>query len=244
MGLGLSGKSIIDRLRDKGWEITASREHDLGNLHGKSLGTHKIVPLTGPKNKFGATYFQLFLQNTSGDISQQPVIIGLHNTGKYPSYNWIEINRFTPTIDFSSGTWVLNVELTKQLLQLLADLLPPGGHLMAEYDSLEQLETARSLALGIPPAATPLGYILFLIGCGAGFKDWYFAEGGTEGPRKLQGFKALNSQQAQTKNEELVQELKAFLNRAASATTSGLERAAKERAKSILQKLDIANDSK
>lgn len=75
--------------------------------------------------------------------------------------------------------------LHRQLLQYLADLIPPGGHMMVEYDSLEQQAAARSLALGSPPILTPLGYMLFLVGCGTSFKDWHFAEGGSEGPRKL-----------------------------------------------------------
>ena len=108
---------------------------------------------------------------------------------------------------------------------------------MVEYDSPEQQDTARSLALGIPPAATPLGYILFSIGCGAGFRDWYFAEGGSEGPRKLQGYKALNRQHAQLKIKETVRELTAFLSRPPSVT-SELERAARDRALAILNKFE------
>ena len=108
--------------------------------------------------------------------------------------------------------------------------------MMIEYDSPEQQDTARSLALGIPPAATPLGYMLFLIGCGAGFRDWYFAEGGSEGPRKLQGYKALTKQQGRLKTEETIQELTAFLDRLPSAASPELERVARDRALAILNK--------
>ena len=97
---------------------------------------------------------------------------------------------------------------------------------MAEYDSPEQQDTARSLALGIPPIATPLGYMLFLIGCGAGFRDWHFAEGGSEGPRKLQGYKPLDRQHARLRIEQTIQELTAFLDRTSPVANSELERAA------------------
>jgi hypothetical protein len=100
--------------------------------------------------------------------------------------------------------------------------------MMVEYDSPEQQDTAHSLALGIPPVATPLGYMLFLAGCGAGFKDWHFAEGGIEGPRKLQGYKALDNQHAQIKAREIAQELTSFLHQPSSGTFPQLEQAARQ----------------
>jgi len=240
-------KSTIDSLMERGWTLPSSQEHALGSLQGKGLGLHKLLLLVGPKNRFGATYFQVFLQNTRCEISQQPVIIGLHNQGSYPSHNWIEIVSFTSQVKFESGEQILfgasSNSLTQQLFKHLADLLPPGSHMMVEYDSLEQQDTARSLALGIPPIATPLGYTLFLAGCGAGFRDWYFAEGGVEGPRKLQGYKPLNSQHAKLKMEETTKELATLLDRLSSKDTSELERAAQGRALDILNKFKRQNIS-
>ena len=231
-------QSATDSLVEKKWTL-ANQQHLLGSLQEKGLGSYKLVVLLGPKNKIGANYFQVLLQNTSGEVSEQPVVAGLHNRGKYPSYNWIEIIRLSSRVSFGSGKEVLDTSmngLARQLLQYLADLIPPGGHMMVEYDSPEQRDTARSLALGIPPIATPLGYLLFSIGCGAGFKDWYFAEGWGEGARKLQGYKALNSQHAQLKTEETVTELRAFLNRLPPGAGSELEKAAQNRALAILTK--------
>jgi hypothetical protein len=196
--------------------------------------------LIGAKNRIGALYFQIFLQEDStGRVSSEPVIIGLHNQGKYPSYNWIEIIYFGSRASFGSGDQSLDIsgKLSQKIFHYLADLIPPGGHMMVEYDSLEQQDTARSLALGIPPIATPLGHLLFSAGCGVGFKDWHFAEGGSEGPRKLQGYKALNKQQAQLKAEETVKELTAFLDRIADREVSDLEKAARDRALAILKKI-------
>ena len=237
-------KSIIDSLKKKEWTPASSQKHALGNLEGKSLDSHKLLPLIGPKNRFGASYFQVFLQNESGEVSQQPVLIGLHNKGRYPSYNWIEILRLSSRVNFGSGEEVIDISLNgliRQLFQYLADLLPLGGHMMVEYDSPEQQDTADSLALGIPPVVTPLGYMLFLIGCGAGFKDWHFAEGGSEGPRKLQGYKALNSRHALLKAEKTAQELIAFLDRLPLVASSELERAAQDRALAILDKFKRQN---
>jgi hypothetical protein len=183
-----SRQPTIDDLQEKGWRLADSQQHPLGNLQGKGLDLYKLVVLLGPKNRVGASYFQIFLRSNSGGFSREPAVMGLYSTGSYPSYNWIEIISLSSWVNFDSGRKVLAITvngLAQQLFQYLADLIPPGGHMMVEYDSLEQQDTARSLALGIPPAFTPLGYLLFSVGCGAGFRDWYFAEGGSEGPRKL-----------------------------------------------------------
>ncbi|MFQ6121598.1 MAG: DUF1122 family protein [Dehalococcoidales bacterium] len=229
-----SRQSSVDDLLEREWVLADTQSHPLSNLQEKGLDSYKLVVLLGPKNKIGASYFQIFLQTGSGEVSQQPVLLGLYSRGRFPSYNWIEISRFSSKLSFSRRSLKITNGQAWQLFQYLADLIPPGGHLMVEYDSPEQQETARSLALGIPPAATPLGYRLFLIGCGSSFRDWYFAEGGVEGPRKLQGFKALNSPHAQLKNNELIKELETFLDRPLSAAKPELERTARNRAQAIL----------
>jgi hypothetical protein len=239
-----SEQSYVSDLQRKGWVLADSKQHPLASLQGKSLNSYRLFVLLGPRNRVGASYFQIFLQTSPGEFSSPPAILGLHNQGEYPSYNWIEIISFVPRLSFGLAGKTSEVPingLSQQLFQYLADLIPQGGHMMVEYDSPEQQDTARSLALGIPPAATPLGYMLFSIGCGFGFKDWYFAEGGSEGPRKLQGYKALNSQHAQLKTKEMVQELTAFLARLSSEASSELEKTAQDRALVILDKLKHQN---
>ena len=82
---------------------------------------------------------------------------------------------------------------------------------MAEYDSVARSLTARALSARVPPVATPLGALLFEVGCGVAFRDWYISEGGREGPRKLQGFRALDDDHARTRGLEAAAALEAFL---------------------------------
>lgn len=232
---------VIDELKKKGWISAVSQKHILGGLQKKTLISYRLLSFIGPKNRFGAIYFQLFLMNNKNEISHQSVIVGLHHQGSYPSYNWIEIIKMAPQVSFSPNEKVFFSfppdKFTQLLFKHLVDLLPPGGHIMVEYDSPEHQPTARLLASGIPPVATPLGYTLFLAGCDAGFKDWYIAEGGTEGPRKLQGYKAIDIQHTRRKAKEMAEELGAFLTQPPSATISQLEKEARERASAVLRAL-------
>ena len=52
--------------------------------------------------------------------------------------------------------------------------------MMVQYESEEWEETRLSIECGISPVATPLGSMLFRVGCGVAFEGWFFAEGGSE----------------------------------------------------------------
>jgi hypothetical protein len=233
-----SSRSVSDNLQEKELILVQEGQHPLCRLRDRNLGPYKLVVKVGQKHRIGASYFYLFLQDHSGEVSREPVVFGLHHQGKYPSYNWIEVVSLPPRVSFESGKAIdISMAEAQQFFQYLAELIPPGGHIMVEYDSPEQQETARSLALGIPPVATPLGYIMFLAGFGVSFKDWHFAEGGCEGPRKLQGYKALDEQHAESRAGETVAELAAFLAGTSEKEISELEKAARDRALAVLDKL-------
>jgi hypothetical protein len=185
----------------------------------------------GPRSRFGARYFEAYLAADAA-LSPRPVISGLHNSGPLVTYNWIEVAE-TQT---SAAVGGRRVDLSEaQLLSPLLALLPPGGHLMVEYDSPQRAVTARALAAGVPAIATPLGAVLFTIGCGARFKDWQIAEGGSEGPRKLQGYRPPSDEIAARWRREAAEQLDAFLAR--PAPFSQPVAAARARAESLLSRL-------
>jgi hypothetical protein len=102
-----------------------------------------------------------------------------------------------------------------QIVGALAGLVPAGGHLMMEYDSAHRRLTARALAQNVPAAATPLGAMMCAAGAGTAFKDWYTPEGGREGPRKLQGFRAVDVEHGTRRAREMVTSLEAFMDASA-----------------------------
>lgn len=94
-----------------------------------------------------------------------------------------------------------------ELVRALAELLPPGSHVMVGYGDDE---TERGLKRGFPPAATPVGKALLDAGC-AWFKDWYYPEGWLEGGFKLQGNKPLDGEVRRGRLAELRAELDTWL---------------------------------
>lgn len=174
----------------------------LSSLDGKPLGKHWLIVRLGPKNRVGATYFQIFLQDEGGTTLQPWVLLGLFHNGQKPSQNWIELMEFTPP-----------VEMEENMLKELVSIIPPGGHLMVEYESLRRVDTERALLANTPPILTSLGYSLLRAGCTAGFKDWYISEGGREGPRKLQAYKPLDDKHRRTKARQLYTEVQEYLKK-------------------------------
>jgi hypothetical protein len=137
---------------------------------------------------------------------------------------------------FSLGDVSLDVEFFK----VLGGLIPPGGSLMVSYslfskESRVHRETKQGLDRGYPPVVTPLGFLLFTAGCGMGFKDWYFAEGGREGPEKLQGYKPSDSDMVRERADAMLRELRAFLN---ISTQDDLARQCKLRAEQVISELE------
>ena len=170
-----------------------------------------LEPWEGPRNAVGARYFRCYLQTEVGRTSE-PVLLGLHHQGPFPGNNWVEVMEFRDVLTLPDGRSVEVAEgIERRIFAALAGLVPPGGHLMAEYESPARSLTARALALGVPPVATPLGATLRSVGCGAAFRDWYIPEGGREGPRKLQGFRPVDADHERRRAAEMVEALKSFL---------------------------------
>lgn len=235
------GEGVLERLGARGW--TVAENHPLATLHGMRLDDTTVLALLGPMNRFGAHYLQLFLELDEG-VSQGPALVGLFHQGPYPAYNWVEVISVARQVHFpatgSAGAGLRDVTGTgmeQGLFAGLAGLVPPGGHMMAEYESPPRWETAQALGRGVPPVATPLGYLLYSVGCGVGFRDWYFAEGGTEGPRKLQGFKALDEEHRRVKAAEMAVELLGFLHRPESGDYGDADEAARQRAAATLAQI-------
>jgi len=115
----------------------------------------------------------------------------------------------------------------RELVAILAQLLPPGGRLMVVYGDDE---TERGLKRGFPPVVTPLGAALYAAGC-TWLKDWYYPEGWSEGELKLQGNKPVSEEARQAGLASLCQEVRRWL--AGEREDDELVRRARQRASAL-----------
>lgn len=226
---------IEEALRGRGWELPG--EHPIAALDGLMLGDYRLIALLGPKNAVGSRYFRLFLADCAGHLADEPLALGLFGAGPYPAFNWVELTQYQESLD--SGKTRLDLwasGLDRPLFAALSALVPRGGHIMCEYDSPTHKATERILTLQYPPAASPIGYLMFEAGVRS-YRDWYISEGGREGPRKLQGFKPWSEEIAAEKTAALKAELSAALKRRPNPEHGEWGRLARELAGKVLAEL-------
>ncbi len=120
---------------------------------------------------------------------------------------WVELSGITEP-DGSKKVRYYGGPIEEALLSVLAEPLGPAGRLFVSYAG--DLETARALQRGAPPASTRLGSKLFALGF-TWFKDWYFPEGFKEGGEKLQAEKPASEQARARHLGKLREELEAFV---------------------------------
>jgi hypothetical protein len=189
-------------------------------------------------------YFTIhLLEERSANLSVDPIFAGLFSAGRASQTirGWVDGDYFDLALlpggtKFSLGDASLDI----QLFELLGGLVPPGGSLMVSYslfskESRVHRETRLGLDRGYPPVVAPLGFLLFTAGCGMGFKDWYFAEGGREGPEKLQGYKPIDSEEAKQKADSMLLELRDFVSR---MPQDGFARGCRSRAERVISALE------
>jgi hypothetical protein len=209
---------------------------------GRHLGEFAAVPgEVRALRRSGWSWFSLLLADGKGAVGELPVVQGIHSRGGKDGVRpWMDIE-YAEEIPFPGGNGPARIAslagsgTDRRLFLLLGDAIPPGGHLMVSYEGDHPVhrETLLSLGLGVPPAATPLGVLLF---CG-GFtlvKDWYLAEGGMEGPRKLWGEKAPDPEWERIFLDRTRRQLREFASRPRLPEDGPLLAASRERAAELL----------
>jgi hypothetical protein len=189
------------------------------HLHRFPISTeYQLDAHASPARFTEQAYFTLTLVRLPEKLhSAGPVFSGLYSAGR-TSQNiagWID-GDYYDEVTFNGASLSLSQHgLDAQLFKALGRLVRNGGSLMVAYSMFSKqsrihTETKIALDRGYPPIVTAIGFLLFTAGCGLGFKYWYFAEGGREGPEKLQGFKPLDSESAKRKAVYLLAELEKF----------------------------------
>lgn len=190
-------------------------DHALSALDGATVGQGVTLRIElAPAVRGGVRPFRAFLDSADLGVTLAPIVTGAHRAGGSPALNWVEVTDFAGSVPVSGGEVEVPEGIDIQVLQALANLVPPGGHLIAEYGSDHRRTTDRALRQGVPPAATPLGGMMFAAGCGVAFRDWRAADRG-EGARRLQGYRAADIGHEARRAPETLAALERFMDTSA-----------------------------
>ncbi len=210
----------------------------LGRFHLKITGMRPVRP------RPGWLYVDIGLANAQGETSASLFVKAIFSGGGRGVKQWVECRIF-PQVEFAQRRVVdaRELGLEADVINLFGRLIPPGGHLMIDYDSGGQDQTLAELVARVPPPASYLGELMFRAGFRGQFKDWYFSEGGHEGPRKLQANKSPNAAAARAALAEHLQTLRQFVRRPLppSEPERGLIGGAVARARKLIE--DFGNAS-
>jgi len=234
-------------------------DHPLTALNNKKVGPNQVrIELKPLRSRQGWTHFLFYLEDQTGTISFQerpqrewvdpPMLQGIHSRGGRGVAGWIEVGEYRPITNFrilgnsSENLTLLESKIDQQIFNLLSEVIPLGGHLMFVYEvSFESplhQETEQGLLRGIPPVSMPQGGLLFYSGF-RWVKDWYLAEGGHEGLRKLWGEKPFNEEELKRFDLLTFFQILAFFSRKPNPAFLELEVKARKRTRGILSELRI-----
>jgi hypothetical protein len=157
--------------------------------------------------RVGWFHISVALASGNGRRIGGPAMTAIVSGGGRGVKPWIE-GRLYPTIKIGSETIRTRAAgIQDELIAIMGEVIPLGGHLMIDYESGGQEQTFSELRAGIPPAATSLGARMLVVGFVGEFKDWYFSEGGHEGLRKLQANKPPDALAARRAIAQRIEEL-------------------------------------
>jgi hypothetical protein len=215
----------------------------LKNLDKKKLNGYKLHLGELKQLRFsGWKGLRLFIRDSRGNLSSFPVIKGIYSAGGKDGVKpWMDIEYseklgFLEEKETKDGLVLSSKSLDRKLFKYLGNAIPSGGHLMVSYEG-EQIihtSTAKSLSMGIPPAATALGFLIFQGGFQL-IKDWYLSEGGHEGPRKLWGEKAPDGTWAKIFYKKTAQQIFQFLEIKQNLAHEELLEPAVQRSKEVIE---------
>src|SRR5579885_1336167 len=212
--------------------IRAIDGHRLGRFSLTVTGVRPVRP------RIGWLYADIGLADPDGLASSSHFVTAIVSGGGRGVKQWVECRIF-PQVEFSDGRIVdaRALGLEARMVGLFGKLIPAGGHLMVDYDSGGQDLTLAELVARVPPPACYLGEMMFRAGFRGQFKDWYFSEGGHEGPRKLQANKSPHAAAARAALAEHLQILRQFVRRSLPLTEPerGLVSGAIERARKLIK---------
>ncbi len=168
----------------------------------------------GARHRSGARHFHAYLDSDELGRTVEPIVIGLLHRASSAGRGWVAVTDYLAQPSLSDGRTVEIPEgIELRIVEALGARVPTGGQLIIEYESESRRTTASALDARVPPAATPLGGMMFVAGCGVRLRDHRTAAGGRAGRRRLAGRREANVEEGRVDGLEMLAELKAFMDR-------------------------------
>ena len=217
-------------------------DHPLAGIDGLTVGNYRVVIKDiRPFRIKECVKFAILLEGERGLRSTSSTVEGMFSTGRGYIKSWMDIT-YKDQISFPPDKVISLYEegLSPELFKILGGVLSPGGHLMVSYDDGDPIHrtTERALAMNFPPFVTPLGYLLVQAGF-LSIRDWYWPEGGAEGPRKLWAESPLDSKIASERRETIVKEVEEFLRKVPQNTFGEVGESCSRVAYRVLESLKV-----
>jgi len=227
------------------------RDKALKPLHSKKIGPYTTQLRFQPRRRVGHFDVSLFLKDGDGKISDRPLIEGIYSKGN-PSQHiqgWFDIH-YADQADFGDGSSVFlsrSGRWAEDIFAMIGEIIEPGGMIFVSLITDMVWETESELhrmtreclearSLEIPPAATPLGRLLFTGGC-RNVKSQAFD---VQGSSRIAGEKAPNPDIKRQFTQKLQTQLQEFLGRRAhreSAEFDKINKICRSNAEDILNRL-------
>ena len=177
-----------------------------------------------PKHRVGHFDVSLFLKDNDGKITDMPLIKGIYSKGNRSQniQGWFDIH-YSDRVYFGAGNPVIlsqSGRFAEYVFETIGEAIEPGGMIFVSLitdmvwgidSELHKMtrDCLNTRSLGIPPAATPLGRLLFFSGC-QNIKSQAFD---VQGSSRLAGEKALNPDTNRQFVQKLRIQLQEFLGR-------------------------------
>jgi len=201
-----------------------NQEKALKFIHARKIGPYTTHLQFQPRRRVGHFDISLFLKDGDSKISDRPLIEGIYSKGNrsQKTQGWFDIH-YADRADFGDRNPVVLSRLDRcaeDVLEMIGRAIEPGGMIFVSLitDMVWEIESElhrvtrdclSTRSLEIPPAATPLGQLLFIAGC-RNVKSQAFD---VQGSSRIAGEKAPNPDIDRQFTQKLKTQLQEFLDR-------------------------------
>lgn len=218
-------------------------------LHAQKIGSYMTQLQFQPRRRVGHFDISLFLKDDVGKISGLPLIRGIYSKGNRSlnTQGWLDIHYFDRA-DFGGGNPVILSQHDRSaecVFEKIGEAIEPGGMVFVSLvtDIVWEMESALHKvtreclsirSLEIPPAATPLGRLLFI----GGFQNIKSQAFDVQGSSRLAGEKAPNPEICRQFLQKLRTQLQEFVDRKDQGVSSEYQKICRFNATDILNRIN------